>query len=101
MKKQTSKRNIKHIDLSRPFIVLKIGKVCRKPYHKRKFLYFERSSLQSQSAFLDTLGEEVRLWDDGSYSLRAPRPGKILDHGGMTFASFEVRDGMVANLDIA
>lgn len=97
MGRQTLKSTMKKIDLSRPFMVLKSGKVCRKPYHRKRFLYFEKTNPQTRNTFLDTLQDEVRLWDNGSYSLRAPQLGKALVNGTTAFARFEVQDGKVCN----
>ena len=85
------------IDLSRPCMVMKKGKVCQKPYHKRKFLYLEKSKLGSAEAFKETLSEEVRFFDDGEYFLRAAQVGKDLNKGGIVVGSFSVADGAIDN----
>lgn len=99
-KNTTLTKNI-NIDWSRPFQVIKHGRFYKKPYHKRAYIFLEKSSLKSKKSFLDALQEETGSWQRGTYSLKAAEKGKPYSRGTKTFATFEVRDGKVINLYFA
>ena len=86
------------IDLSRPFMVMRKGKVVTKPYHKKTYIYIEKSNLESQKKLQDALQDEVAKWDNGKYILKASLKGKTYNRGSKIVATFEVEEGKILNL---
>ncbi|MBS3164872.1 hypothetical protein J4439_05575 [Candidatus Woesearchaeota archaeon] len=86
------------IDFSKPMIVLRVGEKLRKPYHKKPFIYIDKSTLGSEKHFVTFLNDESRSWDNGTYILKAARQGDTLQAPTFAFAQFQREDGKVRAL---
>lgn len=85
------------IDFSKPMHVIKIGKQLRKPYHKKPFLYVDKSSLASKNGFVEFLQMQSQNWDNGSYILKAAKRGQPLQGSTLFFAQFDKEKDRVKN----
>ena len=88
----------KLIDFSKPMIVLKIGARLRKPYHKKPFLYVDKSTLTSPEDFRSFLLQESRTWDNGTYVLKAAKQGDNLQGTRFFFAEFQKEEQNIRKL---
>jgi len=83
------------VDFSKPMHVIKIGKLLRKPYHKKPFLYIDKSTLASKDGFVEFLQMQSQNWDNGSYILKAAKRGQPLQGSTLFFAQFDMAQGKV------
>jgi len=85
------------IDFSKPMQVIRIGEKLRKPYHKKPFLYIDKSTLGSKNAFLEFIKGESRAWDTGTYILKAAKVGEPIQGTTLFFAQFDMERGKLQN----
>lgn len=85
------------IDFSKPMHVIRIGSLLRKPYHKKPFLYIDKSTLASKDGFVEFLQLQSQNWDNGTYILKAAKNGESLQGPTLFFAQFDMNLGKVTN----
>ena len=87
------------INITKPFLVLKITDKCTKPY-KRRFVQVEEEHLDSLDIFTEYLNSVVQDWSDGVYLLKCTNK-EPHEHQAFTsiynliFAKIEVVEGEV------
>ncbi len=93
------KQKKENIDFSKPMHVIKIGKRLRKPYHKKPFMYVDKSTLASKNGFVEFLQMQSQNWDNGTYLLKAAKRGEPLQGTTIFFAQFDTDQGKVKNFE--